>query len=75
MADSFSFATLDDRTEDVNRRIASSGRHLKWQSRNGYIGLDEYDGQACIRTLTIGTKPEVADFLRAMMIGIDLSRA
>lgn len=32
-------------------------------------------GWICQSTLTVGTKREVADFLHAMMVGIDLSRA
>jgi hypothetical protein len=47
------------------------------QGRNGGYGLDELrlsDG-ATIRTITFGTKREIADFLHAMMVGMDMLRA
>lgn len=68
---------LDARCQNVNRRIEASGRMVWTQSRNDYIGLDEayIETGAIIRTITVGTKREVAEFLHAMMVGIDLSRA
>jgi hypothetical protein len=68
-------ADLDERCANVNRRIESTGREVRAQGRNGYVGLDEYtaDG-SMVRTITAGTKREVAEFLFAMMIGIDLSQ-
>lgn len=69
-------ADLDTRCENLNRRIESTGRHVEVQGRNGYIGLDEYDADgSALRTITVGTTREIGDFLHAMMVGIDLSRA
>jgi hypothetical protein len=65
-------ATLDNRTKNVNRRLCLSNRRVEWQSRSGSIALDEYADDVCVRTITVGTKREVADFLHAMMVGIDL---
>jgi len=72
--------TLNRRTGNLNRRLRDlgggpDGRHVQWQGRNGHVGLDEYDGTTCVRTLTVGTKREIADFLHAMMVGIDLGYA
>lgn len=75
MSERINSAAIANRVANVNRRIESTGRHLKAQRRNGYVGLDEYQGEACIRTVTVGTKREIADFLHAMMVGIDLSRS
>lgn len=69
------------RSENVNRRInhgwATDGfrHHVQVEYRNGHVAVDEYEGDICLRTLTVGTKREVADFLHAMMVGIDLSHA
>jgi|GEM_PF-2858292 len=77
-------ADLLARMGNVNRRLnpgkkpaewAHSGRYVYVEYRNGHVALDEYHGRECLRTLTVGTKREVADFLHAMMVGIDLSRA
>lgn len=61
------------RCENLNRRL-SNGRSIHVQGRNGYVGLDEYNAEVLVRTITVGSKKEVADFLHAMMVGIDLSR-
>lgn len=95
MAARITRAEIDERCANVNRRLRDGrpqnrpgDRLVIAQSRNGYIGLDEYvvsdrklSGMAegthaldCQRTLTTGTKREVGDFLHAMMVGIDLSR-
>lgn len=77
---------LNARTQNVNRRLrpegvsaidhrASGGRYVLHEYRNGAVALDEYRGTSCIRTITVGTKREIYDFLHAMMVGIDLSRA
>lgn len=64
---------LDDRCANLNRRL--NGRQVAVQGRNGYFGLDEFDSSgSMLRTLTIGSKREVGEFLHAMMVGIDLSR-
>ncbi len=68
-------STLDARVENLNRRIESTGRHVEVQGRNGGYSLDEYRGDACIRLIRAGTKREMAEFLHAMMVGIDLSRS
>jgi len=75
--------TLLARMHNVNRRIspgvnasewAHSGRYVYVESRNGHTALDEYRDGECVRTIMVGTKREVADFLHAMMVGIDLPR-
>lgn len=72
---------LYERAVNVNRRLLGNGRGVVVELRNGYVALDEYsvnsEGHfdACLRTITAGSKREIADFLHAMMIGIDLSRA
>jgi len=69
-----------ERAVNVNRRLIGSGRGVVAEQRNGYVALDEYSVteentfDACLRTITVGTKREIADFLHAMMVGIDLSR-
>jgi hypothetical protein len=74
MTDRITNKTLDNRVENLNRRLCLTDRHVEWNARSGNIGLDEYRGRDCIRTLAVGTKREVADFLHAMMVGIDMSR-
>ena len=66
---------IDARVGNVNRRLAASGVSVNAQGRNGYTGLDEYRDGKVQRMIMAGTKREVADFLHAMMVGIDMSRA
>ena len=73
--------TLNQRMQNVNRRLrpegasfTALGHHVYVEYRNGHAALDEYRDGACLRTLTVGTKREVADFLHAMMVGMDLAR-
>jgi hypothetical protein len=66
--------TLDLRVGNVNRRLEGTGLSVNAQSRNGWTGLDEYRDGKVQRMITAGTKREVADFLHAMMVGIDMSR-
>lgn len=66
---------LETRAANVNRRIESSGRHVEVQGRNGGYSIDEYRGGDCIRLIRAGTKREMAEFLHAMMVGIDLARS
>ena len=66
--------TLKARVHNVNRRLMYTDTILLTEGRNGHTALDEgrkSDG-AIIRTVTCGTKREIADFLHAMMVGIDL---
>jgi len=71
---------INERAHNVNQRLnrrlagMSYDRHVQVEFRNGAVALDEYRGTSCLRTLTVGTKREIADFLHAMMVGIDLSR-
>ena len=77
MSERITNETLSARTHNLNRRLKDADRCVVYQARNGHIGLDEgrpSDG-AIIRTLTVGTKREVAEFLHAMMVGIDMARA
>ena len=46
--------------------------HLRTQGRNGYTGLDLYDGSSMVRTLTIGTKREVYEYLGAMIAALEI---
>jgi hypothetical protein len=73
IAERITRADVDTRCENLNRRL-TNGRQVQAQGRNGYIGLNEYDGGSVVRTITVGTTREVGDFLHAMMVGIDLSR-
>lgn len=63
------------RAQNVTQRLQASGRGVAVEWRNGYCALDEYQGSTCLRTITVGTTREVAEFLHAMMVGIDLSRS
>lgn len=77
-------ADVTARVRNVNRRLnpgmeaaeyLSTGRYVLTQTRNGSTALDEYQGRVLVRTITVGTKREIYDFLHAMMVGIDLSRS
>ena len=84
MSERVTRANLEQRADNVNRRLRHTDRFVVVQGRNGYIGLDEYErmpnfqgrtrADQMVRTLTVGTKREVGDFLHAMMVGIDLAR-
>jgi len=74
MSERITSATLDNRCANLNRRLKPNARHVEWQGRNGHICLDEYRDADCLRTLVVGTKRQVADYLHAMMVGVDLSR-
>lgn len=63
------------RVSGLNRRIESTGRHVEIQQRNGHVALDEYRGESCVRLITVGTASEIATYLDAMIVGVDLSRA
>jgi len=75
---------LNERVRNVNRRLnpgktpVEFDRYVLTQGRNGATALDEYRREGtkmvCLRTITVGTKREVAEFLHAMMVGIDLAR-
>lgn len=72
---------LHERCTNVNRRLraAGSGRAVNVQDRSGYTALDEYDVSKhvafsiCVRTITVGTKREIGEYLNAMMIALDLA--
>jgi hypothetical protein len=57
---------------DVNRIAATVSKGLPGmhtvnpQRRNGYTGLDHYDGVVCLETLTVGTSREVYNYLQGM---------
>ena len=80
MSERITRANLEARAENVNRRLRS-GRFVRIEYRNGYTALDECQYSpfttapsdfSTLRTITVGSKREVADFLHAMMVGIDL---
>lgn len=57
--------------EDVDRiaeTISESlhGLSVRAQGRNGYTGIDLYDGRGVVETLTLGTKREVYTYLQGM---------
>ena len=73
MTETITRLTLDARCENLNRRLRPTGRHVELQNRNGYVAIDEYRGAGfCVRTITAGTKREIANFLHAMMVGMDM---
>jgi hypothetical protein len=76
MSERITFDTVQKRAANVNRRINERGVMVTAERRNGYVGLDEcrHSDGAVIRTITVGTTREIADFLHAMMVGIDLAR-
>lgn len=84
MSERITRANLDERCANVNRRLAKAGRAVFVQGRNGHTCLDEYrrlpewEGTSrewqAVNVITYGTKAEIGQFLRAMMLGIDLQR-
>lgn len=72
MSERITKAQLNERCVNLNRRLRETGRHVQLQGRNGHIALDEYEGTTAIRTIIVGTKREIYDFVHAMMVGIDL---
>jgi hypothetical protein len=81
MSERITIEDVRERAVNLNRRLNGSGRSVIPEQRNGSVALDEYSVNsenrfdACLRTITLGTKREIYDFLHAMMVGIDLSRA
>ena len=74
MSERITQKALSLRVGNVNRRLQGTGLSVCDQGRNGYTALDEYRDGQCQRTIMAGTKREVAEFLHAMMVGIDMSR-
>lgn len=84
MPDRITLANLEQRARNLNRRLEGTGRGVAVESHSGHVSLYEtfrdpereatpYVWQ--VRdTITVGTKREIGDFLRAMMLGIDLLR-
>ena len=62
---------LEDRTAVTNSMLRGD-IHLRTQGRNGYTGLDLYDGSSMVKTLTIGTKREVYTYLGAMIDALEI---
>jgi hypothetical protein len=67
---------IKDRADSVNRRLAAAGsdRSIDASRRNGHWCIDEYRGEQCISLLAVGSGPETADLLRAMLVYADLER-
>jgi hypothetical protein len=63
---------VDEMVGAVNRSLPK-GTSVRAQGRNGYTGLDLFQGGMCMRTITVGTKREIFNFLAAMSTGISLS--
>lgn len=56
---------LLNRRDAVNRGLR--GLYVQVQGRNGYTALDLFDNSGMVRTLTVGTKREVYDYMGAMI--------
>lgn len=52
--------------------LLRSGLYVRAQRRNGYTGLDLYDADGMIRTLTTGTSREVWNYLGAMLATLEI---
>lgn len=52
--------------------LLRSGLYVRPERRNGYVGLDLYDNDGRIRTLTTGTTREVYSYLGAMLETLDI---
>jgi len=85
VAPRITLAHLQERCDNVNRRLASTDKFVMIERRNGHVCLDEFRripraavGEltgSCTRTIRCGTSTEMGEFLHAMMTGIDLSRS
>ena len=70
--------TLADLTavqDNLNRRLAERGSQsqVRFERRYGYVGVDEYRGDLCQRTLTTGnTTGEAYDAMWNMIRALDL---
>lgn len=69
---------IDARVDSVNRRLEShkSARRVVAQEGSGHTNLYEIraDDRSYITLITAGTKREIAEYLSAMMTGMDLLR-
>lgn len=84
MGDRITLENLHQRCKNLNRRLEGTGRGVTVESHSGSVSLYETfldparEGTAFewqVRdTITVGTKAEIGQFLRAMMLGIDLLR-
>jgi hypothetical protein len=52
--------------------LLRSGLYVRAERRNGYVGLDLYDADGCIRTLDTGSTSEVYRYLGGMLAALDI---
>lgn len=78
MTDRVTTDTVIARCDNVNRRMESRGSTIRYsfEGRNGYIALDalkvaDEPEPYMLRTVTVGTKREIADYLSAMIVALD----
>jgi hypothetical protein len=64
MSDRITRTDVDRIAETVSSSLR--GLELRIQARNGYYGLDLYDGAGMVDTLTVGTKRELYTYLQGM---------
>ena len=68
--------TLAERLHHLNRRYVLAGvdRAVFTEALNGHVTLSEFrpSDPFVRRTIAVGTKRQVADFVHAMTVGIDL---
>jgi len=60
------------RAESVSARLRGDLRVVP-QRRNGYTGLDLYDGAGCVDTLATGTARTILLYLSAMSRTLDIT--
>lgn len=61
--------------DNLNRRLSERGSkaQVRYERRYGYVGIDEYHGDSCQRTLTTGhTTGEAYDAMWNMIRALDL---
>ena len=59
--------------QNLNRRFLTRGSRILWvqQRRNGYVGLDRYEGSSCLSTVRVGTSREIYELLIGAINALD----
>ena len=73
MSERVTIETVRARVANLNRRLDGVRASVVVERRNGYVALDEYDGETCMRTLVVGSTREISEYVHAMVVGIDLA--
>ena len=73
MSERVTIETVRARVANLNRRLDRVSARVELERRNGYVALDEYDGETCMRTLVVGSLREISEYVHAMVVGIDLA--